>query len=200
MKSDSAKYFAYILKVDAGFAPNPFFGFCTLAVCKPQIRKKALRGDWIFGLGSREYRGRLIYAMKVTDKVGFNEYWNEKKYSKKKSNDRSAKERRGDNIYHKDSGGSWVQEKNPFHNKRDIERDISGKFVLISDCFFYFGKNSIALPTLFKEETVKLRQGYKYIDKKTSEPFIKFLKKKPTGCYGDPFTFENCNHKRRLCA
>ena len=41
------KYFAYILKLDSGFAPNPFYKFCTLATCKPETRKQAEVGDWI---------------------------------------------------------------------------------------------------------------------------------------------------------
>lgn len=187
----SAKYFAYILRVDSGFAPNPFFDFCTLATCKPKIRKQAQKGDWIFGLGSSEYRSRLIYAMKVTNKLTFEGYWT--KFSKKKSSGKSAKKRCGDNIYHTDSNGHWVQERNPFHGKQDMERDISGKFVLISDHFFYFGKNHIALPSSLKEETKNLRQGHKYIGKKIAEPFIKFLEKKPIGCHGLPLEFESCN-------
>jgi hypothetical protein len=37
---------------DYGFAPNPFFGVCTLATCKPKIRKAAAIGDWVVGTGS----------------------------------------------------------------------------------------------------------------------------------------------------
>ncbi len=43
------RIYAYILKVDSGFAPNPFHGWCTLACCKPAIRRKARPGDWIVG-------------------------------------------------------------------------------------------------------------------------------------------------------
>ena len=32
---------------DYGFAPNPYFGYCTLATCKPVIRRCAGVGDWI---------------------------------------------------------------------------------------------------------------------------------------------------------
>jgi len=36
------------LKHDSGFVPNPFHGYCTLACCKPQIRRKAReRGGWL---------------------------------------------------------------------------------------------------------------------------------------------------------
>jgi hypothetical protein len=37
--------FVYVVKHDGGFAPNPFHGFCTLACCKPKIRKGAKEGD-----------------------------------------------------------------------------------------------------------------------------------------------------------
>ncbi|WP_225761747.1 hypothetical protein [Acinetobacter sp. Marseille-P8610] len=33
------KIFSYVVSRDFGFAPNPFFNFCTLATCKPKIRK-----------------------------------------------------------------------------------------------------------------------------------------------------------------
>jgi len=32
--------YSYIVKTDTGFAPNPFHGFCTLACCKPIMRRK----------------------------------------------------------------------------------------------------------------------------------------------------------------
>lgn len=32
--------FSYIVRWDHGFAPNPFHGICSLATCKPGIRKK----------------------------------------------------------------------------------------------------------------------------------------------------------------
>ena len=35
------KLSAYIVSTDAGLAPNPFWGVCTLAVCKPRIRRFA---------------------------------------------------------------------------------------------------------------------------------------------------------------
>lgn len=43
--------YAYSITRDFGFAPNPFHGICTLATCKPRIRKAANIGDWILGIG-----------------------------------------------------------------------------------------------------------------------------------------------------
>ena len=110
--------------------------------------------------------------------------------SQEKKPKKSAKSRCGDNIYHTDSDGYWIQEKS-LHDKKDIKRDISGKFVLISDCFFYFGENHIdLLSSPLKKELGRWRQ--KNIDKKNGLAFIKFLKKKhKQGRHGNPIKFND---------
>ncbi|MBC6697349.1 Nmad2 family putative nucleotide modification protein [Hymenobacter puniceus] len=45
--------YSYVLRFDTGDAPNPYGGVCTLAVCKPAIRRTAQIGDWILGTGSK---------------------------------------------------------------------------------------------------------------------------------------------------
>ena len=69
------KIYSYVLKHDSGFAPNPFWGFCTLATCKPVIRRNAKPGDWIIGTGS-VYEGRpekLIYVMHIYEAIPIEE-------------------------------------------------------------------------------------------------------------------------------
>ena len=57
--------YSYVLRYDDGVAPNPYGGVCTLAICKPVIRKKAQVGDWVIGTGSFELGlgDTLVYAM-----------------------------------------------------------------------------------------------------------------------------------------
>ena len=73
------KVYSYVVARDFGFAPNPFHGFCTLATCKPVIRKKAEIGDIIIGIGSgaqnSAYSGRMIYAMIVSEILTYDQYW-----------------------------------------------------------------------------------------------------------------------------
>jgi hypothetical protein len=99
--------FSYKLANDSGFAPNPFFGYLSLATCKPQIRKAKKPGDWIAEFTSKKLNNdavgseRLVYLMKVSKKIDFNIYWNEKKY-KNKIPDLEANDfiyKCGDNIY-----------------------------------------------------------------------------------------------------
>lgn len=99
------KVFVYVVDRDFGFAPNPFHGSCTLATCKPVIRKSAALGDWVVGMGGSRLKatGRRIFAMRVDRKISFNEYWNAPEFRNKKPvRNGSAKMMVGDNIYFRD--------------------------------------------------------------------------------------------------
>jgi hypothetical protein len=65
--ANALRVFSYIVARDFGFAPNPFFGWCTLATCKLEIRRTAQIGDWVLGTGSAGsgHAGRAVYAMRV---------------------------------------------------------------------------------------------------------------------------------------
>jgi hypothetical protein len=96
------RVYIYVVDRDFGFAPNPFNGFCSLATCKPGIRNTASMGDWIIGMGGRRLNavGRCVYAMRVSSKITFNEYWTNPKYlDKKPVRNGSRKMMVGDNIY-----------------------------------------------------------------------------------------------------
>ena len=74
-----AQLFSYTIRIDDGAAPNPFHGMCSLAICKPAIRRVAKQGDWVIGLGSKnapsgDLRGRLVYAMLVDEVVPIAQY------------------------------------------------------------------------------------------------------------------------------
>jgi Nucleotide modification associated domain 2 len=72
--------FTYTIPIDDGAAPNPFRAMCSLAICKPGIRRTARKGDWVAGLGSKntqrsgDLSGRLVYAMHVDDVLSLEEY------------------------------------------------------------------------------------------------------------------------------
>ena len=96
--------YSYVVAFDSGFAPNPFYGHCTLATCKPKIRRTAQIGDWIIGTGSGNKKvkrgGYLVHAMQVTEILTTNEYWNDARFQNKKPNLNGGwKRASGDNIY-----------------------------------------------------------------------------------------------------
>src|SRR5712691_6687179 len=85
------KIYSYVVARDFGFAPNPFHGVCTLATCKPRVRKAAHLGDWVVGTGSagRKRAGFLVFAMKVEEALTFDEYWTDERFFQKRANLRS---------------------------------------------------------------------------------------------------------------
>jgi len=147
--------FSYRMTDDTGFAPNPFFGFLTLATCKPLIRKKKGKGVYIAGFTSKELCGdppgqeRLVYIMKVTDKITFDEYWADERYYVKKPSRNSIEATRGDNIYQPILPGkpfsidNYRQALNFFHDETRRPHDVSGQFALVSEDFYYFGSGAI---------------------------------------------------------
>lgn len=148
--------YSYIVAYDSGFAPNPFYGFCTLATCKPRIRSSAKVGDWIVGCGSadktKKQGGLLVYAMQVSEVLTFDLYFSDPRYQAKKPNLMgSRKQARGDNVYHR-TGDSWGQ-LNSYHsnpggaaNPNHVARDTGVNRILVGQKFRYFGKNGPALP------------------------------------------------------
>ena len=152
-ESNSILY-SYPITRDYGFAPNPFHGVCTLATCKPRIRKAAKVGDWVMGVGGSNLKlvkKKCIFLMKVTEKISFQEYWDDSRFSlKKPSRNGSRVQMLGDNIYHQDVFGKWIQE-DSHHSNPDgtpnlinLERDAaSTDQILLSDYFLYFGSKAI---------------------------------------------------------
>ncbi len=156
---ESPRLFSYVVARDYGFAPNPFFGFCTLATCKPKIRQTASTGDWIIGTGSSKYgrQGFLIFAMRVTETMTFNEYWDDDRFRRKKPNMMgSMKQAFGDNIYFKDDVGRWHQE-NSHHsydtglnNPHNIRNDTKADRVLCSTDYAFWGGSGPKIPEEFR--------------------------------------------------
>ena len=153
------KVYSYVVARDFGFAPNPFHGYCTLATCKPQIRKNAAIGDIIIGIGSgakgSAYKDRMIFAMRVSEILTFDEYWVDPKFQVKKPfMSGSKKQMYGDNIYHTSpETGEMVQEfshhslEDGSTNYKNYNRDVPGEKVLVAEQFWYFGNQAIEIPS-----------------------------------------------------
>ncbi|CAI2160037.1 Uncharacterised protein [Serratia fonticola] len=177
--------YAYIITRDFGFAPNPFHGRCTLATCKPGIRKFSKVGDWILGIGGanlKSVKHKCILLMKVTEKISFNDYWEDTRFSiKKPARNGSHVQMLGDNIYHQDDNNQWIQE-DSHHSNADgsfnmtnLKRDTSADQVLISDHFYYFGDKAVEVDL----NSIEYHRGigYKKIPLEHSIPANDLIKK-----------------------
>jgi hypothetical protein len=167
------RIFSYVVRYDFGFAPNPFEGYCTVATCKPQIRRTAHAGDWLVGVGStqKSLAGHLVYAMRVDEILTFDSYWNDPRFARKIPTDRgSVKRAYGDNIYHRGHDGAWVQADSRHSleagrpNDGHIAVDTSVDAVLISERFSYFGGSGPVIPATLRHglgaDLVRQGQGH----------------------------------------
>lgn len=204
-------FFSYVIEHDLGLAPNPFWNYCTLAVCKPTIRnnKNLKIGDWIIGTGSKKIGklNHLIYTMQLTEKMTFEDYWNDTRFIfKKPIINGSLVQMYGDNFYHKNkTSGNWIQETSAhsvIDKEKHLKKDTSTDTVLISDNYYYLGDSSQLIPKEFRE-ICKKGQGMKY--KGLSEigiPFIDWVKDNYNkGISGDPVNwnqYKNDHNQTRL--
>ena len=169
--------FSYVLRYDDGAAPNPFWGTCTLAICKPVIRRKAEVGDWIVGTGSKnspigDISAQMVYAMKVTEKLSMSQYDTfcgahlARKIPEWLTG--NFKGRMGDCIYDY-ANGEPPTLRDSVHKELNRTRDLRGKFVLLSTEFYYFGDKPVPLPPELIA-IVKRNQGHKRVE---SESLVK---------------------------
>lgn len=192
------RLYRYVIDHDKGFAPNPFFKVCTLACCKPVIRKGAQVGDVIVGFGpaKHEMSGQIIYWMMVDEIMRFDDYWEKPEFEKKRPRPGgSLMLNFGDNIYHHAPGGQWVQERS-FHSdvnsltgSGNLKRDTGyTDRVLIGRNFAYWGAEGPRPPARFKEFVWAGRgQVYKVANEERKEEFIGWLQDLPDrGLMADP--------------
>jgi hypothetical protein len=185
-----SRLFSYKLTHDSGFAPNPFWGILTIATCKPGFRQSKRPGDWIAGFTSKELCGdpvgqeKLIFLMKVDEKIPLADYYNDRKFQRKIPNS-SAREqihRAGDNIYFPlastpATANDYEQLPNPHHNDNNKINDIGGQNVLIATEFVYFGRNALTIPPDLRPDIPKgqSKHGNETRDERRANKFIKFV-------------------------
>ncbi|NCP83920.1 MAG: hypothetical protein COW66_08330 [Flavobacteriaceae bacterium CG18_big_fil_WC_8_21_14_2_50_34_36] len=170
------RIYSYVLRFDDGAAPNPFWGTCTLTICKPAIRRTARIGDWVIGTGSKNSKLKdgeiydlsdsLVYAMKVSKKLTLEEYdqfcLSNLKEKIPSWYNKDWRRRMGDCIF------DFLNRDEPnlrksVHNQSNAERDLSGNNSLLSNEFYYFGEEPRIIPQNLKR-IIKKNQGHLRIE------------------------------------
>ncbi len=168
-----AKVFSYIVTHDSGFSPNPFWGQCSLACCKPAIRRSigerwaSSHDTWIVGITPKSRGNELVYIMRVDHCMGFPEYY-ESHPQKRPDFSKEQVHTCGDNIYRPVEGGyEQLRSRHSSHpfkdswsvNKYAMNHDLGGKYVLVSDNFIYYGKDTVKIEGSLNELVVG--RGYR---------------------------------------
>jgi hypothetical protein len=192
------RLFSYCIPYDDGAAPNPFWGICTLNICKPVIRRNAEPNDWIVATGSSRhgFEKKVVYAMEVTKKLTMKEYYLEclSSYPNKipdwNSNDMRKKV--GDSIYDFSKRTPLVLES--VHGLENRKHDLNGKFTLLSTNFYYFGSAPQELPKNLLE-ILRRGQGHRSTaNAPYLKDFIEWIQKYTEAhnqVYAQPFDWQN---------
>lgn len=175
------KVCTYIMTHDTGFAPNPFHGVCTLAVCTPNHRRANLQqGDCIVGIAGvtlcKKIQPpaepmRLVYAMKVDTVKNLDDYYNDDNYKLKIPKLNGSKlEMCGDNFYKLIDGVLTHTGQTIDHVGKEIEKqDCNGNRVFIGRTFCYYGSSAPLIPLTtgwglkLVNKFTKCRVGFRYI-------------------------------------
>lgn len=182
---------SYVVASDTGLAPNIAGDFCSLAVCKPRVRKSATIGqDMILGFSIPKHgRNRLIYAMQVGDKIPYEDYFHDPRFQCKKP-DQMA---RGDNFFDVRGGDLQIVFENAAHfgKPMPIRRDLDAPFAVVSDVFWYFGVEAPEVPSELHDHKLvmpgKSRQGHRNVDEPdVVETITDWLDQWETGIHGHP--------------
>ena len=196
--------YSYVVKYDRGFAPNPYGGYCTLACCKPGLRRRARRGDWVVGLAPKARGSGIVYAMCVDEVLTFAEYWKDKRFTcKKPSFGGELILRVGDNIYEPLAPKKFKQHPSlhsngVFENEENKTHDLNGKHVLIATTFNYWGSSPYPLPSGL--EALCVGRGHRSrFATEVKEAFLRFIAECPSGIVANPDSGEMCGIEPGRC-
>lgn len=185
--------YSYVVRYDSGFAPNPFYGYCTLATCKPRIRSSAQIDDWIVGSGSGDKAvnraGHLVYAMRVTETLLWDQFGADPRFERKKPfRFGSRMQTCGDNIYYRSGRDHPWRQRDSFHSLNDgspdpkhISIDTRVDRVLVSSDYIYLGGEGPLIPDQLRDPNgrplSKTGRGYaKFEDPRLIAAFVSWIR------------------------
>jgi hypothetical protein len=160
----------------------------TLAACTPNHQGVRLKeDDWLLGNSSASTGRRLIFAMRISQVLDFDDYYNDPRFAGKKADASTWQGRCGDNIYLSDKAGGWKQALAFTH--KDAEsfiKDTRYHRVFISDHFFYFGENAPDIPEKYSSLVRKTQGCCCRHDPDIVRDFIAWVEQYSTGRHGLP--------------
>lgn len=190
------KLYSYTMPKGSGLAPNPYFGYCTLATGKPIVRKCAQVGDWIavYGMADTVLHGKLVALMRVDEVMTYDAYWEDERFREKRpAFDGEKMYEQGDNIYHRE-GLRWVQERSCLTladgnvDEMTLKRDTQTNRVMIAKEFYYFGNDAIAVPDAFQSLVARTSGNSVYTDQNLITAFVNYINENyDMGILGSPY-------------
>ena len=184
------RLFTYKVAHDAGNAPNPYHGVCTLAICKPAIRRVAKPSDVVVGFGCGSDERRIVYCMEVEHVISWQTYvdacrgkvrLNGIAESMLRNKIPAAMNATGDCIW---TSGVAFEEALPSWSRHAGEGTFgvdvsSGRNVILSTRYWYFGRGdrfAIQLPPdLSLDRLIPGRGHQSDVNQRYRDDFVRFF-------------------------
>ncbi|MBI3929362.1 MAG: hypothetical protein HY319_27695 [Armatimonadetes bacterium] len=203
----------YVEPWDTGMAPNITGGVCTLATCKPAIRRCTKIGhEWILATGAvktlmhveggkkfENWKDRINYAMVPDERLSYDDYFHDPRFAAKIPHTRQDP---GDNLYHLDAAGKKYQAVdcvNKIHSTNDrmepidfTRVDLSAPEALVAHDFWYWGDHAPHLSeTGLKPKTIQTilhaKRGHLVVrDPEVIKDVVDWLRTQKPGIHGQP--------------
>jgi hypothetical protein len=156
------------------------------------MKAKLEQGDWLIGNSPKQDRNRLVYAMRISEVLSMDGYFQDDRFQRKKPKPEGTPTQQcGDNVYYTRADGQWRRLPSHFHNKcsafiKDVGKNFEGRPVFVSEHFYYFGDRRVAIPHEFAQ-VIKDRQGFSWTTGRMAYDFVSWLEAnhKP-GALGTP--------------
>ncbi|MDD5706440.1 MAG: hypothetical protein PHR35_10970 [Kiritimatiellae bacterium] len=75
------RHYVYKLEYDTGLAPCVDEDLWSLAVCKPAIRRRARKDDWVYGFAGNGNGCPLVFVAQVTEVIEKGDYYRSRRYA-----------------------------------------------------------------------------------------------------------------------
>jgi hypothetical protein len=147
------------------------------------------------GIAPKKLGHGVVYAMKVEETLTFGEYWNDRRFARKKPSrgaGASLVERNGDNCYKPVGDGysalASAHRKGLSHewDEHQKAKDLRGERVLVSRRFSYFGRRPRPLAAELSSLVLPARFTRVNFTKREILGLKKFLERLPQGIHARP--------------
>ncbi len=141
------RVWSYVITTDRGSAPNYDRPSVTLTICKPRIRMRAQKGDFVLAFNGHTLASiphSVRWAGIISEVLPMEQYWEDPRFRGKRP-DRSETP---DNIYRM-IDGALSQVPNNSHGQGSIATDLHGKNALIFSQAWHMGDDRPVLPEVF---------------------------------------------------
>lgn len=137
----------YVITTDCGSAPNYDAPAPTLTICKPRIRRHAVRGELVIAFNGRTLSPEphsVCWAGIIDEVIPLADYWSDPRFVAKQPHLSETP----DNIY-REENGILVQIPNNVHDAGNVKTDVSGRNSLIFSEFWRVEGRYEILPERF---------------------------------------------------